>query len=505
VDKSLKRLLAVNACVILTVRKVCFNRKRLTVGKNVNTSINNILDDVLGYLRVILSRAQRTIILALTVIFVAAPLAILSQTTVSAVGQVEPRELVISSAQTSAVTTYKIYFLQATNTQPIQGVTIQACTVAVGTCSGSTTTVPTWQTSTVPTLANFSGTPSGIAYNTSASSPVTCSASAPTGNGSVVCFTFTDATNQTTSCTSATILTACPSITLTGETNPTTAVSFYLRIITYNSTTINTTNEVDAGNVAGATTSNFLVSATVQEQLTFCVGAADGTSATVEVFNYSLAACGSLAAPSLNLGTLSAGNVNVSPVPVVNGGDTGNAVAELTTNAFNGTTISMQVVQGTGTNDQYDMRIQGATCVNDSTTTQPCLNAVGTTPATINPGAGTPYFGMTATGINCHNVGSAYTCTAASHNLTINSSGTNFLCIAGDSTSFNTVDTGGPQSATTSCKYAWDDSNTIDTVASSSTVVGGEGLIMEFAAMPAITTPTGSYTVQANYIASPDF
>jgi hypothetical protein len=52
----------------------------------------------------------------------------------------------------------------------------------------------------------------------------------------------------------------------------------------------------------------------------------------------------------------------------------------------------------------------------------------------------------------------------------------------------------------TAASYAWDETGTVTQIASSSTIVNNEALILKFAATPAITTPTGAYTAKSDFI-----
>jgi hypothetical protein len=273
-------------------------------------------------------------------------------------------------------------------------------------------------------------------------------------------------------------------------------------MVTYNSN--NFTSPLDSGNVAAATTTNFQVSATVQEQLTFCVGAVAGASATVETTSYSLATCTGISGSSLNLGTLTSSDFSVSPVPTAQpyNGDNNNAVAELTTNAADGSTITYNAIQQSGTNHQGALRVPGATCSAGTAFTDQCINSIGSTAGTIT--AGTEDFGMTVAGVNCNNVpAGTYTCNGTTHNLTVNA---NYYCNATDAaTSFSANDPGGQETGTTTCDYAWDETGTPETVATASSVVSGEGLIIEFASTPAVTTPTGSYVAEADFVATPTY
>jgi hypothetical protein len=53
--------------------------------------------------------------------------------------------------------------------------------------------------------------------------------------------------------------------------------------------------------------------------------------------------------------------------------------------------------------------------------------------------------------------------------------------------------------------YAWDDTGSFDTIASASGPVDDEKVSIEFAATASPTTPTGLYTVTANFVATSTF
>jgi hypothetical protein len=234
----------------------------------------------------------------------------------------------------------------------------------------------------------------------------------------------------------------------------------------------------------------------VQEQLSFCIGNTAVNDATTTV-----STCAAISGTSLNLGTLNSTEVNVSPVAAGNGGDGNNGLAELNTNAANGTTVYYDAVQaGTGTNELGTLRVAGATCSATTSLTDQCINAIGTTHTTLT--AGTEAFGMTVAGVNCSLV-TAYTCTfsAGTYNLVPNAT---YKC----QLSGNTFPSGANdvnQVASTTCYYAWDQSGTQDVLASSTAPVGNEALILKFAATPNLVTPTGSYTAKADFVASPTF
>jgi hypothetical protein len=236
------------------------------------------------------------------------------------------------------------------------------------------------------------------------------------------------------------------------------------------------------------------VSAQVAEFLAFCVGSTTINDATTSVATD----CSGVSGTSLNLGTLDSSTVTVSPVST-NGGDNKNGVAMLRTNAANGTTVAYDAVQaGTGTNHLGTLRLSGASCNAGSSNTDGCINAIGGTQTAFT--AGHENFGMTIAGVNCAAVVTAnsYTCSYAggTNNLQQQSNyvgGTN-------STTFG---------ASAAKGFAWDESGSAVTIASSasSTIkqVDDEALILVFAATPAITTPFGAYSVQADFVAVPTY
>jgi hypothetical protein len=254
------------------------------------------------------------------------------------------------------------------------------------------------------------------------------------------------------------------------------------------------TTAVDSGTVASSTTQLFTVNAAIQEILTFCVGATtvDDSNTTTPPL------CASVSGTSLNLGTLNSANINVSPVSAAAAnGDNNNGIAELSTNATNGATVAYDAIQQTGTNHKGTLRVVSATCNAGVVNTDQCINAVGTSEAHIV--TGTENFGMTIAAVNCKAT-TAYACsfTGGTYNLTRNA---NY-----NGTGSNTYPTDSGQiTGTSNAFYAWDETGTTQTIASSSTVVDKEAMILKFAATPNIVTPTGSYTAQADFVATPTF
>jgi hypothetical protein len=266
---------------------------------------------------------------------------------------------------------------------------------------------------------------------------------------------------------------------------------------TYTNATYTGGTITDTGTVASSTTQTLTVNAAVAEVLNFCVGSTTVDNATASVG----ADCTAVSGTSLNIGTLDTGATNVSPINT-NGGDNKNGVAMIRTNAASGASITYDSIQQSGTNQKGTLRISGANCnASSATLTDQCIRAIGTTQSTI--AAGTENFGMTIGAINCGSV-SSYTCTfsAGTYNLARDTA------YDGNGTNTYTTDSGAV-AGTTNQGYAWDDTGTAQTIASSAAsttkVIDDEAMILKFAATPSITTPFGLYAAQADFIAVPTY
>ena len=288
-------------------------------------------------------------------------------------------------------------------------------------------------------------------------------------------------------------------IEISGFTNKNTAnLSYYPRIRLYSDT--GTTLEW-YGAVAQSTSQTLTVNARVQEILSFCVG-----STTVDDITTQVAAdCSGVTGTSVDLGVVSSGAVSVTPVSATNGGDARNAVAMVQTNAVNGVAISYKAVQETSSGA---LKVVGAAC-SGTTVTDQCFNSAGVAQTAFV--AGTEKFGMTVAGINCASVpGTAYTCNYAVGQTNLQPQ-TNYIGSAGYTYSSTGAGSGTyTPSNNTGQGFAWDDGGvTARTIASSATsatkVVANEAIMLKFAATAGITTPTGQYQTQADFIATPTY
>ena len=386
--------------------------------------------------------------------------------------QLTTRSVTLSSAIPSAAsTTYGFTF-----TVPVAGIVrsmqFQFCDTPIGTtCNGVNN----------PTL----GTP-GIAAQTGWAQTPAWAAPAVVTNAGGGSATNNQINLTRTGGTSGTNETAiAKTVDFNAITNNATANrTFYVRIRLY--TDVAYATLLHDGAVAGSTSQTLTINARVQEVQAFCVGSTTVDNATTSVG----AACANITGTDVDMVVIDSGAVSVSPVAVLSGGDNENGVAMIRTNAVNGAVIDYKAVQETSSGK---LKVVGATCTGVSITDQ-CFNSQGTTQAAFT--SGTENFGMTVAGINCGST-TSYTCdfSAGTTNLVRDTQ------YDGDGT--NTYQTGVLNS------FAWDDTGTADRIASSAgssvKVIDDEAMVLKFAATTGITTPTGQYTVQADFIAIPTF
>jgi hypothetical protein len=388
----------------------------------------------------------------------------------SAAPQLPNRELRITTARPSQNFDLTFEFDTTAVTTDVERVELEFCTTPLGTCTATPgTNVPTVPASSTVGQSGWAG---ATAFGT-----YTRQAGDNGGTNNQVSISRTDATSEA-SRTNA-------QLTFTGFTHTATAnQTFYVRLRLYNDASAGTLQW--EGVVAQSNSQTLTINARVQEVLAFCVGATTVDDATTSVG----AACSNVTGTDVDLGIIDSGSVSITPVSTGNGGDNENAVAMVRTNAVNGVVIDYKTVQETSSGK---LKVVGATCSGTSSTDQ-CFNSSGTTQNSM--AAGTEEFGMTIAGINCGSVAS-YTCTFASgtYNLVRDAEY--------DGAGTNTYTAGAGNN------YAWDDTGTADRIASSAgssvKVVDDEAMILKFAATSAITTPTGAYTVQADFIATPTF
>jgi hypothetical protein len=274
-----------------------------------------------------------------------------------------------------------------------------------------------------------------------------------------------------------------------GNTNGQPDNVFFVRISTYDDTTYDTggTNTpIDTGTVAAAIEPILTVSARVQEILQFCVANTsinDNSTNPLATNNTDCSTIVGTTGSTVDLGV--ADSSTTSAVSPSTGGNNLNGLFVIRTNAVNGSVVGYRAVQQTGTNFQGSLRISGANCGGAANTvgaanssTDQCFNA-NTTKTSLTTAV--EQFGMTGRFIN----------RVSSATPTAN------LSLATDYDSTSTVG------------YAWDQSGSFAQVASSTgstdKVIDDEAVVLKFAAVAALTTPTGQYQAQADFIAVPTY
>lgn len=416
-----------------------------------------------------------------------------------AYGQITTRKLTLSSGVPSASGVTYSFTFTVPSTAQVQGLKFKACTNAVGTYPGGTCVAPTGMTGAGNGFVNAvfdsqSGWQGATNFAVDAAGANDCVAA-----GNILCAKRTDTTAQTVT---------ARTIAFNTIKNPSVAnTAFYVGIYTYTTNTWTAVSQTDFGATASAVVQTLTANAAVAEVLNFCIGstAIDDTSTLIATD------CSTVAGTSLNIGTLDTSLINISPV-ALNGGDGKNGVAMIRTNALNGVTISYDAIQQSGTNHQGTLRISGGTCNttgdpgadgNGNTKVDPCINAAGVAQTTFT--AGTEEFGMTVAGVNNGST-TSYTCQygytvptptgsttpiAAGNTCSLMPS-TNYL---GKGTNAANADYG------TTNGFAWDETGTARQIASSTTAIDDEALVLKFAATPSITTPFGPYAAKSDYIA----
>jgi hypothetical protein len=441
------------------------------------------------------TRLQKTTFLSVALILALASLMPVLFSRHAYAAQITTRALTVSSAQPSATSvTYTIgkstggsdttngFFFGTSHI--VKGLKMETCTTAVGTC-----THPTGFSFASSGGYTLTGWQDATAFTKDSTNQNDCDGT----NNQTLCLSRSSASSSEDT-------THSHKIVVTGVVNQNNTncssnpnCTFFIRMSTYTNATYTIGSLTDSGTVASSTVQSLEVDAAVAEVLNFCIGttASANNNATSNIAG----TCSSLSGTAVNIGTLDTSSVNISPINT-NGGNDTVGVAMLRTNAVNGATVSYDAIQASsGSFHLGSLRKSGVTCTNDAVpstdNTDQCINSAGTTQTAFS--AGTEKFGMTVAGINCGST-SSYSCTYAS--------GTNHLTQSSNYVGGANGTTFGSSSAK---GFAWDESGTAAQVASSTTVVDDEALILHFAATPSITTPFGAYLVQTDFIAVPTY
>lgn len=272
--------------------------------------------------------------------------------------------------------------------------------------------------------------------------------------------------------------------------------AFYARILTYDVAataaayvSLTPGAHIDEGGIALSTARRLTVNARVQEELEFCIGVVDETVISDATAPANCAA-GAFAGttPTVDLGVISAvtpsGTSGLSPAPTTAGGNSRNGAAMIRTNAANGASVTYFAVQDTSSGR---LKVAGATCNTTggasaidagSGNQDQCFNSNSTQAGTGSLAVAGEKFGMTIS---------------------------NVFRPTGSTTTNLTQDTEYDGDGSAAGGWAWNSAGTTTPIASSTTVLDYEMLLLRFAARTAATTPTGSYTNLSNYVATSTF
>lgn len=235
-------------------------------------------------------------------------------------------------------------------------------------------------------------------------------------------------------------------LTIDGIVNPSNEQTVFVRIYTYLDNDWNSADLVDTGTVAFATVNELILTARVAETLDFCVGDTDGATNSD---------CTDITGTTVDLDVLDTGSVNESSVDGAVGDRNGYVM--IRSNASNG----------------VDIDYSGNTLTSGSNTIAANNDAED---ALV---AGTAGWGMDVTTVDITN--------GTTNNIT-----------AGLDANFNDATDGTVYWGSTS-------PSVFDDLATTSTVVDDELIVLDFEATAGITTATGVYTTTIMFVGTPNY
>jgi hypothetical protein len=298
---------------------------------------------------------------------------------------------------------------------------------------------------------------------------------------------------------------------VTGVENPTLAGNFtnvFVRITLYSDTAFATAEH--EGTVVAAIVRQITVNGRVSERLDFCVGAVlddnggtAGEDTEIEAIGNNTVCTDLPGDTVVDIGTLDDSAVTISPVPVsaISGSNGNYGVAAVKTNALNGVAVSFYVddaasVGGGDTDHLKAFRVTPTDCDTDQTTgaglVDQCFRSASATGEDFSAlsGATQERFGMQ---VSCLEQNDGTRSTTAA------------LAVDADFADNDTADGIDCEDADDATNFAWNETATATNIASSSSVVDDELIKFNFGAIASSTTPTGLYTVVSTYIATATF
>ncbi len=408
----------------------------------------------------------------------------------------ENRSVTISTSRGDATGVSYDFGFDLPSGTAVQGILLEFCTVALGTCilptsmdvqTSTDVGTETWSQSDDPWEVRAGGDVGDCTQG---------------ANAYQLCLERTDTDAETA---------AAKTIEVTGVENPSLSGNFtnvFVRITLYSDASFAT--DVHNGTVVAAIVRQITVNGRVSERLDFCVGAVLDDNAGGGGEDSEIAAIGNNTVcadlpgdATIDIGTLDDSTVTVSPVPVsaVSGSNGNYGVAAVKTNALNGVAISFFAenatsVSGGDTDHLRAFRVVPADCDTDQTTgtglVDQCFRSAASTGEDFSAltGATQERFGMQ---VSCLEQNDGTRSTTAS------------LSADADFADADTSDGVDCEDDDDETNFAWNETSTAVDIASSSAVVDDELVKFNFGAIASSTTPTGVYTVVSTYIATATF
>jgi hypothetical protein len=405
--------------------------------------------------------------------------------------QLTSRKVTISTSEISSTDVEHVFAYTIPNTTNTKaGIIYEFCTTPLGTC-----TLPSGMVVQTATADSQSGWPNnGTAFTAhSVANENDCSMST---NSYMMCFERNELT--ATGATGGAV-----TQTISGITAPDTYMTVYVRITLYSDDDFQTVDRFDEGTVAEAYVRQLTAAGRVQERLVFCVASIDDDDVLP-------ADCSAFpSTTTIDLGVIDNLSIVTSPVEptATNGANDDYGIAMVNTNASGGTAVTYfpeeaTNVTGSDADQLRRFRVLPADCSATITSlTDQCFVSASSSGEVLS--AGTERFGLqipcidntqgTTDNFDTANGG---TVTAAYSN-TDNDWYTDLTNCEG-----HTGDAGTPDAGE---KFAFLDTGTAQTLATTTSVVDDEIIKLRFGATASATTPTGTYVVVTTYIATPTF
>lgn len=440
------------------------------------------------------------------------------------------RKVTITTSQEGATAVGYDFDFTTVTSSAIRGLIFQFCSTPLGTCTLPGDTPGNEATDDNVELDAAAATVSSGGWTGTSGTNFTTEVTADTGQctsadgGSQVanmyCVTRAEGTVETP---------GAKSFVVSGVTNPMIPTGnneeVYVRVYTYSQADFASGNLLDEGTVAAAIVNQLQVTGRVQERLVFCVYALDDTAASTAAGSGAGVLPTNCAADEANdpilgsnvdIGVITESAIARAPVDDNPPADLGNdtiGAAQVNTNASGGVSVTYYATTAGAVNEDRAFRATAADVCNVSGTSlvDQCFISASTAGETfVVDGTDQERFGMNIVCVVNSNTNTAGTTSnLGTGNVGAGTGNTfNTAYANGDTTRTQLEDTAGDDcenNAGETDVYAWNDTGTAEPLIGSSTVVDDELIKLRFAALAQATTPTGTYTVNSTFIATPTF